>query len=155
MATANNTANFVPADGAWVLEQHPFAASVVIKDGYAVGIEISGSDVTGNLDLMGTENAAGFDFMGILAEPIAAADDDYATAGKLKSVFVPTSPLAKAKFYVGAGTFTAADVYKTVEFHSDSAGLAVDTAGLGARIVGYTDSTHGICTFSMPTTETA
>ena len=155
MAAANNTANFVPYDGAWVLEQHPFLASVEITDGYAVGFEISSNTTTGYLDLMGTENAAGFDFAGILAEPIDSDDDDYATDGKLKSVWVPTSPLAKAKFYVGAGTFTAVDVYKTVQFHSDSAGLAVDTAGLGARIVKYLDSTHGLCTFSMPTTQTA
>ena len=155
MADANNTANFVPYDGNWVMEKHPFLASTEIEDGYAVGIEIASNTTTGYLDLMGTENAAGFDFYGILAEPITSDDDDYATAGKLKDVWVPTTPLAKAKFYVGAGTFTAVDVYKTVEFHSDSAGLAVDTAGKGARIVQYLDSTHGVCTFSLPTTETA
>jgi len=155
MATANNTANFLPVDGSWVLEQHPFAASTAIKDGYAVGIEISGNNVTGYLTLMGVENASGADFFGIMAEPIAATDTDYATAGKLKNVWVPTTPLAKAKFKVSAGTFTAADVYKTVQIGASSDGLDVDTAGKGARIVQHISSTEGICTFSLPTTETA
>jgi len=36
--------------------------------------------------------------------------------------------VAEAEFKVSAGTFTAADVNKTVAFHTDSLGLAVDTA---------------------------
>jgi hypothetical protein len=34
-------------------------------------------------------------------------------------------------------------------------GLAVDTAGKGARIVEYISSLKGICQFVMPMTETA
>jgi hypothetical protein len=63
---------------------------------------------------MGTANASGADFLGILVETIATTDTDYATAGKLKSVWVPNTPYARAFFTVGAGTFTAADVFKTV-----------------------------------------
>lgn len=153
--TPNVTSNFYPADDNWTLEYLPFKASTAIPQGSAVGIEISSNTTTGNLTLMGVENASGADFVGILAEPIVSTDSDYATAGKRKGVYVPTSIYSKAYFTVGAGTFTAADVWKTVEFHSDSKSLAVDTAGKGARIVGYISSTRGICTFPMPATETA
>lgn len=104
---------------------------------------------------MGVQNAAGADFVGIMAEPIASTDADYATAGKLKAVKVPTSTKSTAFFTVGAGTFTAADLFRTARFHTDSLGLAVDTIGLGARIVKYISSTRGICEFSCPTTMTA
>ena len=104
---------------------------------------------------MGVENAAGADFVGILAEPITSTDADYATAGKLKLVWIPKTREARSYFTVGAGTFTAADVGKTVEIHSDSKSLAVDTAGKGAKIVDYISSTRGVCTFNLPLTETA
>ena len=104
---------------------------------------------------MGVENVTGSDFIGILAEPIVATDTDYATAGKLKGVWVPKAMTASAFFTVGAGTFTAADVFRTVEVHSDSKSLAVDTKGKGARIVEYISSTRGRCVFSLPQTETA
>lgn len=79
---------------------------------------------------MGVQNAAGADFVGIMAEPIVSTDADYATAGKLKAVKVPKSKTARAFFTVGAGTFTAADLFRTARFHTDSLGLAVDTIGL-------------------------
>lgn len=151
----NDTRYFYPADESWELKMMPMLASTALAEGAAIGIQISGNDVTGNLTLMGVENATGADFVGIMAEPVVSTDADYATAGKLKGVRVPKHSLAKSYFYVGAGTFTAADLFKTVEIHSDSLGLAVDTKGKGARIVGYISATKGICTFSMPTTETA
>ena len=153
--TPNDTRYFYPADGNRELKKLPFKASTAIAEGAAIGIEISSNTTTGNYTLMGTENATGADFVGIMAEPIVATDADYATAGKLKGVRVPKTTFARAYFYVGAGTFTAVDVGKTVEFHSDSLGLAVDTAGKGARIVEYISSTRGICVFTLPTTETA
>lgn len=58
----------------------PFLASVAIAEGAAVAAQISSNDVTGNLTVSGAENATGADFIGILAEPIVATDDDYATA---------------------------------------------------------------------------
>ena len=64
---------------------------------------------------MGVENANGADFVGILAEPIAATDDDYATAGKLKGVWVPEDATAEAGFTVVNGTFTTADIGKTAK----------------------------------------
>lgn len=152
---ANVTNNFLPADDKWEMKKLPIKASTALEEGEAVAFEIDTNDVTGNLTSMPVENAAGADFIGIMAEPVASTDSDYATAGKLKYVFVPRSPLAEAYFSVGAGTFTAADVGRSVELHSDSASLAVDTAGKGARITKYISSTRGLCTFSMPTTETA
>lgn len=153
----NTTSNFYPiiAQGRWKLKQMPFKASVAVAEGAAIGWEIATNNVTGYVTLMGTENAAGADFVGIAAEPIASTDADYATAGKLKGVWVPITADAEAIFKVGAGTFTAVDVGRTVEFHSDSLGLAVDTAGKGARITGYISSTKGTCQFTLPTTETA
>jgi hypothetical protein len=153
--TPNKTQNFYPADDNWELRQMPFAASVAIEEGTAVSPQIATNNVTGNLTKMGTENATGSDFFGIIAESVVSTDSDYATAGKLKGVWVPKSTLAKAYFTVGAGTFTLADVFKTVEIHSDSKSLAVDTLGKGARIVEYISATRGVCRFSLPETEVA
>lgn len=152
---ANVTNNFLPADGKWELKRFPMKASTAMAMGAAISIEISGNTTTGYHTKSGVENASGNDNVGILAQTIAATDSDYATAGKLKSVWIPTSPTAEAYFTVGAGTFTAADVGKTVEIHSDSVSLAVDTAGKGARITKYISSTRGKCSFVMPNTETA
>ena len=151
----NDTKYFYPADDQWEMVQLPFKASTAIVEGQAVAPEISSNDVTGYATSMGVENATWADFLGILAEPIATTDADYATAGKLKGVRVPKTPYAKAYFAVGAGTFTAADVFKTVELHSDYKSLAVDTKGKGARIMKYISSTKGVCRFDLPTTETA
>lgn len=152
---ANNTQNFLPVKGQWELRHIPMKASTAMTEGAAIGIEIVSNTTTGNHTLMGTENAAGADFVGILAEPIASTDDDYATAGKLKAVYVAVNDTCEAEFKVGAGTFTAADVNKTVEFHSDSLSLAVDTAGKGARITAFISSSRGRCKFDLPKTETA
>jgi len=153
--TANVTQNFLPSDGNWISKNFAMKASTAMAEGAAIAIEISSNTTTGNHTLMGTENAAGADFVGILAEPIVAGDADYATAGKLKRVWYRKNIKAEAEFSVGAGTFTAVDVGKTVEIHSDSISLAVDTAGKGARITGFRSSTRGICNFDLPTTETA
>jgi hypothetical protein len=155
--TPNETGNFYPidADKQRKMKKMPFAASAAMEEGAAIGIEISGNTTTGNVTLMGTEQAAGADFVGILAEPIVATDTDYATAGKLKGMRVPTSKEAEAEFTVVNGTFTAVDVWKTVQVASTSLGLDVDTVGKGARITGYKSSTRGVCKFDLPTTETA
>jgi len=153
--TPNETGNFYPADGNWELKQLPLKASIVMEGGSAMEIEIVSNTTTGNITKMVGENVLGADFVGILAEPIATTDEDYATSGKLKAVRVPSTPKAEAYFTVGAGTFSLADVFKTVEVHTDSVSLAVDTAGKGARITGYISSTKGTCNFSLPTSETA
>jgi len=152
---ANVNTNFIPKRGVWVFELKPMKASTAMAQGAAVGIEISSNTTTGNLTLMGVENAAGADFVGILQEAITSGDADYATSGKLKLVAIPQDSEARAEFTVGAGTFTAADVGKTVEFHSDSISLAVDIAGKGARITKYLSSSRGECQFTLPATETA
>lgn len=100
--TPNHTQYFYPidADFKWKLTKLPFAASVAMVDGTAIGIQISGNTTTGNVTTMGAENASGADFVGILAEIIATTDSDYATAGKLKDVWVPNTPDAEAYFTV-------------------------------------------------------
>lgn len=153
--TPNETQNFLPSDDNWYIDYLPMKASTAIEEGTVLAPEISSNTTTGYLTKFSTENATGADFFGILAEPIVATDSDYATAGKLKAVWIPKTPYAKAYFTVGAGTFTAVDVFKTVEIHTDSVSLAVDTAGKGARIVKYISSTRGECRFSLPETETA
>ena len=153
--TPNKVSNFRPCDDQWILKQMPIVASVAMEAGTALGVEIVTNTTTGNLKKMGTTGASGANFTGILAEPIAATDADYATAGKLKGVWIPRNQTAEAEFTVWAGTFTLVDVYKTVQFHSDSKSLAVDTAGLGAVITGYISATRGTCEFSCPKTQTA
>jgi len=139
----------------WKLVSFPLKASVAYNIGMAMVPEISANTTTGNYTYMGVENATGADFTFILAEEVASTDSDYATAGKMKRGWVRLTPEARAYFTVGAGTFTAADVGKTVEIHSDHKSLAVDTAGKGAKIESYISSTKGTCSFDMPKTETA
>ena len=126
--------------GRWTVEAVQMIASVAMVAGeaiYAVG------------DGTHTKTAAGLgNFKGILLEKIAATDADYATSKKLRLVAVPLSPDAEAQFAVGAGTFTNADVGKSVQCN-DSLGLAVDTAGTFARITKYLTSSRGVCSFSL------
>ena len=152
---ANVNTNFLPADENWKMEQKQIKVSTAMVEGAALGIDIVSNTTTGDLDLMPVENASGGDFVGILAEPVASTDSDYATSGKTKAVWVPRSQSAKAWFTVGEGTFTSADVGKTVQFGSTSIDLDVDTAGKGARITDYISSTRGKCQFVLPNTETA
>ena len=134
--------NFRPLykGGRWTVKLLPMIASVAMEQGaavYAVG------DGTHTLVTNSTTN-----FRGILLETIATTDSDYATAGKLKRVAVCLSPEAEAEFAVGAGTFTQADEGKSVVFN-DSVGLAVDTAGIQARITKYLNASRGVCTFNL------
>ena len=137
---ANVTTNFLPNDLNWKLVKLPMIASVAIAEGAAVYY-------VGDGTVTKVTNAT-TNFAGIMAEPIVATDSDYATSGKLKGVYVPLNAAAEAKFTVGAGTFTTADIGKSVKFN-DEISLAVDTAGIQARITGYTDSTRGICVFNQ------
>lgn len=143
--TYNNTGNFYPANDLWVSKQYPFKASTAWVDGCLVAVEVSGSSPTGYLTIAGTTNANGQNVVGILMETIASTDSDYATAGKMKYVWIPTSPEAEMKFKVGAGTFTAADVGRICNIHTDSKSVAVDTNGLWVEITGYTDANYGTC----------
>ena len=153
----NETWNFYPinANFDWKMKMLPFKASTAMEEGAAIWIEIDTNTTTWYVTLMGTENASGADFVGILAEPITATDDDYATAWKMKWVWIPQRKSAEAYFTVVNGTFTSVDVYKTVQIASTSLWLDVDTAWKGARITGYISSTRGTCNFDLPTTETA
>ena len=145
LGAKNNTQNFIPADDNWNLTQVPYKASEALVDGALVSVEVSGSSPTGYACKAAATNANGQNIVGILAEPIAATDSDYATAGKLKRVWVPVHSEAECFFSVGAGTFTAADVGRVANVHTDSKSVAVDTNGLGVEITGYVSSTKGKC----------
>lgn len=151
----NKNTNFLPIDWDWEIREYPLKESVALEEGTVLSPEIVTNNVTGKLKAMGVENVTGSDFFGILAETVRATDADYATAFKVKKVYVPVTMRARAEFKVWAGTFTAADVFKTVEIHSDSKSLAVDTLGKWARITKYISSTRWECEFTMPTTEVA
>lgn len=147
--TPNKTSNFYPADDKRDLKKFPMKVSTVMVEWAAVCTEVSGSSPTGYLTNAATTNANGQNVIGILAEPIVATDSDYATAGKLKGVRVPRSPMAECFFTVWSWTFTAADVGRMCQIYSDSKSLAVDTNGVGAMITGYVSSTKGKCTFNV------
>ena len=150
-----NLLNFSPYQGNWTFRPMLTKASTAIAMGTAVGIEISSNTTTGYITAMGAENASGADFRGIMWETVASTDADYASTTKMKSVAIPLDAAAIAQFKVISGTLTTADIGKTVEFASSGTGLAVDTAGKGARIEGAGDGTYGLCSFPMPATETA
>ena len=151
----NVTSNFYPCDDMWRMEEFPVKASTAIAQGAVVAVEVSGSSPTGYITNAATTNSNGQNIKGIMAETIAATDADYATAGKKKFVWVPTSSKSKAFFTVGAGTFTAADVGRVCQIHSDSISLAVDTNGLGAEITGYISASRGTCALSVANVVTA
>lgn len=156
----NSTKYFYPADDNWEMKLMPMKASTAFAEGAAIGVEVSSNVTTGNLTLMPATGATGGHFMGIMAEPVVAADSDYATAGKLKAIRIPKTNKARAYFAVWAGTLAATDVFSTVSFHSDSLGLACDTLGLWAKITemlvaGAAGTGKGICEFSCPITLTA
>lgn len=140
--TSVKLTNFFPdrTHDAWELQQLPMIASVAIESGSAVYWVGDGTvtKVTNSTT----------DFAGILQEDIAATDGDYATSRKKKAVLVPKNASAEAEFTAGAGTFTTADEGKSVKFN-DEKGLAVDTAGIQARIVKFLTSTRGKCTFNQ------
>jgi len=151
----NKTVNFLPADYLWEMRQVAVKESIAYDMGTAMAVEVSASSPTGKAIAMPTTNASGQNFLGILMENVRTDDADYATAFKLKTVAVPISGLAEAYFTVGSGTFTAADIGRICQFHTDSKSLAVDTNGLGAEISGLISSTKGLCKFSVPKAVTA
>lgn len=128
--------NFDPIlkPGMWRLESRPMIASVAMEMGAAV---YRVGDGTHTLVTNSTAN-----FEGIMGEAIASTDTDYATSLKMKKVWIPLSPRAEAQFTVGAGTFTSADVGKSVKFN-DSKSVAVDTAGTQFVMTKYQSSTKG------------
>lgn len=160
IGTVNTTGekNFTPYGRGWELRQIPIKASVALANGQALRWEISSNTTTGVAVSASNNsgiNSNGNNFIGILVQPVRSTDPDYATNGKLKTVAVPVSPEARARFTVGAGTFTSVDVGKTAAIHSDGISVAVDTAGLGCVIEGYISSTRGVCSFNIPNTLTA
>jgi len=150
--------NFTPFSRGWEPRQIPVLESTAYAAGQAMRWQITSNTTTGKAVSGGANsgvNTNGNNFIGILGQPVRSTDADYATAFKLKTVYVPVSPEARARFTVGAGTFTTADVGKTVIISSTGLALDVDTAGQGAVIEGVISSTRGICAFPMNTSTTA
>lgn len=137
---AELNSRFRPIGQGWTIKELPLAASTAMGQGAALYY-----NETGECDLV-TDSTG--NFAGILMESVQSTDDDYATEGKLRAVAVPASESSECEFEVGDGTFTAADVGKTVTFE-DSVSVDVDTAGTQLRIVKYLRSNRGICTFSL------
>lgn len=138
----NITTNFLPSGPHWIMKQLPIEASQAMDMGSFLN-----SKQDGTYEL--TDLAAKTNLTGVIAETIATTDDDYATSGKAKGVFVPRTNNAELFFTVGAGTFTAADVGKAVAIHTDGKSLAVDTAGDQFVITGYISATRGTCKFNQ------
>lgn len=151
----NNTQNFFAVDGNWEVKMVKVKPSVAILDGYLVSTEVVSSNPTGYVTLSPATQANGQNIVGILLEKVASTDADYASTAKYKKVLVPKTKDAQARFKAVTGTFTDADVGRICSISSDSAGLAVDTNGAGARITGYLDSGYGLCTFDVPLVVTA
>jgi hypothetical protein len=133
----------------------PIVASVAMQEWALLRVWVTASSPTGNLILAVATNATGQNVAGILAEPIATTDSDYATAGKLKGVWVPKTEDAEAFFTVGAGTFTLADVGRMCSVHTGGLSLAVDTNWAGAVISWYISASRGKCRFAVPNVVTS
>lgn len=140
---ANVTTNFLPIKGqksSWKMEMVPMIASVAIAEGAGIFRVEDGTHT-----VVTTTSA---NFKGILAEPIAATDDDFATTMKLKGVWVLREQSAEAEFTVGSGTFTAADVGKNADF-ADGISVAVDTSTHNQVVITkLISSTRGRCSFT-------
>ena len=144
----NTCSNFYPSNDFWRMELKPIAASVAMVVGTALASQTTSNTTSGNYIKMPTANTNGQNFSGILVEPIVATDSDYATAGKLKNVWVPTSPAAKA-FFTADTTITAASVWRMVQFGSGSITLTT-TLWAWAIIRNIISSTLGECSFDVP-----
>jgi hypothetical protein len=99
---ANRNTGFLPIEGSeWSMEKMRIKPSIAIEEGTALGFEVVANTTTGYLIPMGLENVNGADFYGILKEEVRTTDDDFATAGKIKTVAIARSRNAKAEFEVG------------------------------------------------------
>jgi len=88
-----------------------------------------------------------WNFVWIIQQTIATTDSDFAST-KMVTVEIPTQNWTEYRFRVWAWTFTAADVWKKVDFHTDGASLAVDTTSTPVAIItGVISSTEWRCIF--------
>jgi len=137
----NLNTNFRPitSGDAWGIEEVQMTASVAMEAGSGIYAPGDGEDT-----IVTTSSA---NFTGILIEPIAATDDDYATAKKKKLCFVRKKKGARAICTV-SGTFTTDDVGKNVDF-ADAVSLDVDTSTHDqATIRKYISATRAECEFN-------
>ena len=134
---ANVNTNFLPVNSKhWKMVPTQMIASIAMAEGAAV---YSVGDGTHTI----TTNATG-NFRGILAEPIAATDADYATSLKLKAVKVPRDDEAELFFTESGAALTTALIGETCKFN-DSISLDATAAGTQAKITGYESASRGRC----------
>lgn len=151
----NNNKNFAPSNDLWRMDLLPIVSSVALAEGTLLATQVIAASPTGNLMAAASTGTSGQNIVGILAEPIASTDADFATAGKLKMVHVPISKYSQAYFTVTSGAFTLAQVGRVCQIAGSGTGLAVATNGLGAVIDGFISSTRGTCKFAVPHVVTA
>ena len=120
-----------------------------------MSIQVVTSNPTGNLIASPVSQATGQNIVGILAETIATTDSDYATAGKLKGVWIPIDANCEFTGPVGSGTFTLADVGRTCALVTGGKSVAVDTNGNACTITKFISSTRLQAKFNMPPIQTA
>ena len=143
--TPNENRYFSPANDKRESKQFLLKASNGAISAWALmAYEVTSNTSTGYVIKAPTINTYGMNIVGILEQAIATTDTDYAV-DHMVSILVPKELGAEMNFLVGSGTFTPIDVGKIVALHSDSLSVAVDIAGYGVEITGYTDSTHGRC----------
>lgn len=153
---ANKTQNFYPMEGEWIMKSFPMKASFAIADGSAVMTEVSASNPTGFVTAATTTMATGQNVVWILAEPIASTDADYATAGKMKQVWVPKIPGVSRCYFTTSG-LSATQQGRTCAL-TNATTVACTTNGNVFVISpngGFISATRGIGTFSMPNIVTA
>jgi hypothetical protein len=151
----NNTSQFYPSNDLWRMDFVPVAASVALTEGTLLAVQVTASSPTGNVIAAATTNTTGQNIVGILAEPITSSDADFATAGKLKQVWLPVTIEAEATFKVISGTNSLAQVGRVCQIAGSGTGLAVATNGLVAVITGFISATQGKCKFKVPVAVTA
>lgn len=157
--TYNSSQYFNPSgidNISWEDKDLPFAASVAIPQGALVQVEISGGVATGNLTLATPSglNVKGATLVGIMKQPIASTDSDYATAGKLKTISVIRHPMATATFVTKATT----TVKQFGTYAIDTGALTVDggTAGIAVFVTDVNAAgTGGTVSFPFAYTQMA
>jgi len=140
---SNNNKNFVFVQGKTKNIFVKFPASTEIEEGSAIYPANNG---TGTYII--ADGTAGQE-IGIIRQTIKSTDIN-PPYDEVKEVpmEVPLDIFAELEFAVGAGTFTAADVGKTVDLHTDGKSIAVDTdTKKQFLITGYISATRGLGRF--------
>ena len=137
MATQNNTWNFVRLKGKTKMVKRLFAASVAAEE-WAIVYPNGSWALT-------ISDATAWTWFWVIRQTIASTDSDYAST-KMVLVEIPVEANVEWLFTVWSWTFTAADVSKAVDLHTDWLSVAVDgTTAPVLIITWYISSTKWKC----------